>query len=174
MIAGPLPGEPLRRRGSVTVTRASDEAAARRLLELDAAGQLTAGHVRLAASSVGLSERTMWRWLGRGRLTGEVTPPGRARFAVDEALRRRLAYWRGNVAALHRELVAAAAAGGPPAPGFATLHRAVARDLSAGERAGLRKGEHAARALTCSCGGRSRTAMRRGKPTMWRRRSRST
>ena len=122
-------------------------AAARRLLELDAAGQLTAGHVRLAASSVGLSERTMWRWLGRGRSTGEVTPPGRARFVVDEALRRRLAYWRGNVAALHRELVAAAAAGGPPAPSFATLHRAVARDLSAGERAGLRKGEHAARAF---------------------------
>ena len=102
-------------------------AAARRLLELDAAGQLTAAHVRLAASSVGLSERTMWRWLGRGRLTGEVTPP---RFVVDDALRRRLAYWRGNVAALHRELVDAAAAGGPAAPGFATLYRAVARDLS--------------------------------------------
>ncbi|MFF5073043.1 hypothetical protein ACFY2R_18100 [Micromonospora olivasterospora] len=36
---------------------------------------------------------------------------------VDEQLRRRLAYWRGNVAALHRELVARAAAGEyrPPA-----------------------------------------------------------
>jgi putative transposase len=64
----------------------------------------------------------MWRWLGRGRLTGEVTPPSRARFVVDEALRRRLAYWRGNVAALHRELAAAAAAGGSPAPSFATLY----------------------------------------------------
>jgi hypothetical protein len=70
----------------------------------------------------------------------------RPRFVVDDALWRRLAYWRGNVAALHRELAAAAAAGGPTAPSFATLHRAVARDLSAGERAGLRKGEHVARA----------------------------
>lgn len=117
------------------MTRAADHALApgccgRRLLELDAAGQLTAGHVRLAASSVGLSGRTMWRRLGRGRSTGQVTPPDRARFAVGDALRRRLAYWRGNVAALHRELVAAAAAGGPPALGLATLHRAVACDLS--------------------------------------------
>lgn len=70
----------------------------------------------------------------------------RPRFVVDDALRRRLAYWQGNVAALHRELAAAVTAGGPTAPSFATLHRAVARDLSAGERAGLRKGEYAARA----------------------------
>jgi putative transposase len=118
------------------VTRASDDAAAtrvlraaavRRLLELDAAEQLTAGHVRLAASSVGLSERTMWRRLGRGRSTGEITPPGRARFVVGEALRRRLAYWRGNVAALHRELAAGAAAGGPPAPAGKPVTRAAAR-----------------------------------------------
>lgn len=128
-------------------TRMLREAAVRRLLELDAAGQLTAGHVRLAASSVGVSERTVWRWLDRGRSTGAAGPPVRARFVVDDALRRRLAYWRGNVAAVHRELVAAAAAGGPAAPSFATLHRAVARDLSPGERAGLRKGEHAARAF---------------------------
>jgi hypothetical protein len=46
-------------------TRMLRAAAARRLLELDAAGQPTAGHVPPAASSVGLSERTMWRWLGR-------------------------------------------------------------------------------------------------------------
>jgi putative transposase len=58
--------------------------------------------------------------------------------------------WRtggANVATVHRELVAAAAAGGPPVPSLATVHRAVARDLSPGERAGLRKGEHAARAF---------------------------
>jgi putative transposase len=65
-----------------------------------------------------------------------------AAFAVDEQLRQRLAYWRGNVSALHRELVGAARAGGPPAP---SLHRAVSRDLSAGDRAGLRAGEHGAR-----------------------------
>jgi len=44
-------------------TRMLRAAAPRRLLELDAAGQPTAGHVPPAASSVGLSDRTMWRWL---------------------------------------------------------------------------------------------------------------
>ena len=77
---------------------------------------------------------------GPGRSTGQVTPPDRAGFAVGDALRRRLAYRRGNVAALRRELVAAAAAGGPPTPGLATLHRAVARDPSLGERARAAQG----------------------------------
>ena len=87
---------------------------------------------------------------GPGRSTGQVTPPDQTRFAVRDALRRQPAYRRGNVAALHRELVAAAAAGGPPTPGLATLHQAVARDPSLGERAGLRKGEHAARPFDVS------------------------
>jgi putative transposase len=56
-----------------------------------------------------------------------------------------LAYWRGNVAALHRELVEQAVGGGRTAPSMATLQRAVARDLLPGMRAGLLKGEHAAR-----------------------------
>lgn len=61
-------------------------------------------------------------------------------------MRQRLAYWRGSVVAVHREWVDAAAAGGPRAPSLATLYRAVDRQLSPGDRAGLRKGEHAARA----------------------------
>ena len=113
----------------------------RRLLELAAAGQLTSAHVRLAAASVGAAERTVWRWLDRARSTGMVAGKPRDRLVVDDELRRRLAYWRGNVSALHREMVAAAAAGGAAAPSLATLQRAVARDLSPGARAGLRKGE---------------------------------
>lgn len=46
---------------------------------------------------------------------------------------------------MHRELVAAQAAGGVPAPSFATLHRAVRRDLPPGDLAGLRSGELARR-----------------------------
>jgi hypothetical protein len=165
-------------RGSVTVTRASDDAAAtrmlraaaaRRLLELDAAGQLTAGHVRLAVSSVGLSGRTMWRWLGRGRSTGQVTPLGRARFVAGG-----LTYWRGTVAALHRELVAAAAAAArrrrawPPCTGRS---RGTCR---LGSAPGCARASTPPGRSTCSCSARRPTATRHGKPTMWRRPSRST
>ncbi|MEU4472384.1 Mu transposase C-terminal domain-containing protein [Micromonospora sp. NPDC023888] len=117
----------------------------RRLVDLDRAGRLTSAHVKLAASSVGVVERTVWRWLRLARATDQLGATARPRFVVDDQLRRRLAYWRGNVAALHRDLVAQAAEGGPAAPSMATLQRAVARDLPPGARAGLRKGEHAAR-----------------------------
>jgi putative transposase len=49
----------------------------------------------------------------------------RGRFQVTDELRQRLAFWRGNTAAVHRELAAAA---------------------KAGDRAGLAGGEHARRA----------------------------
>ena len=64
---------------------------------------------------------------------------------LDATLRERLVFWRGNVAAVHRELVDAAAAVGPPAPAVTTLRQAVRAALSKGELAGLRKGERAAR-----------------------------
>ncbi|MFJ9648716.1 Mu transposase C-terminal domain-containing protein [Streptomyces sp. NPDC101206] len=62
-------------------------------------------------------------------------------------MRARLAVWGGNAAAVHRELVAEARAAGDleAVPSLATLQRAVARDLSAGERAGLCGGEAARR-----------------------------
>ncbi|GAB3934839.1 hypothetical protein GCM10027614_08570 [Micromonospora vulcania] len=123
------------------------EATVRRLLALQATGLRTTAHVELAAASLGVDIRTVWRWLQQAETTGRATAEPRDRFVVDLALRRRLAYWRGNVSAVHRELVAAAAAGGPAAPSMTMLQRAVARDLSPGERAGLRKGEHAARAF---------------------------
>ena len=61
-------------------------------------------------------------------------------------MRERLAFWRGNVAAVHRELVEAERAGGPAAPSRPTLQRAVQRDLLPGDRAGLRQGEQGRRA----------------------------
>lgn len=55
--------------------------------------------------------------------------------------------WKGNVRAVHRELVLRGARQSPPAdaPSLTTLHRAIRRDLTPGERAGLAGGERAAR-----------------------------
>ena len=113
-------------------------------MELSEAGPLSRDGVRLAARGLGVSERSVWRWVAQA--TDRVQPAQRSRFTVDDALRQRLAFWRGDVAAVHRELMQVAADGGPPAPSFPTLHRAINRTLSPGELAGLRKGEYAARA----------------------------
>ncbi len=125
--------------GSDAAGRALGEAAARRLALLDSRGELSSEHVRLTARTLGVSERTVWRWVSRTR--SQTRPAERDRFRIDERLRVRLAYWRGNAAALHRELVAEQAGGGGPVPSLLTVQRAVRRDLTPGERAGLRKGE---------------------------------
>ncbi|MFJ5546502.1 Mu transposase C-terminal domain-containing protein [Streptomyces sp. NPDC093225] len=116
-------------------------------MALDARGGLTSAHVRLVAQGLGVSVRTVRRWVAAARSEGRVGPLPRARFAVTPHVRGLLAVWGGNVAAVHRELVAVARAAGDPdaVPSLATLQRAVARDLSAGERAGLRGGEAARR-----------------------------
>ena len=88
--------------------RALGEAATRRLALLDSRGELSSEHVRLTAQALGVSERTVWRWVSRARSLAR--PAERERFRIDERLRVRLAYWRGNAAALHRELVAEQAA----------------------------------------------------------------
>jgi putative transposase len=59
-----------------------------------------------------VAERTVWRWLAQARRSGEVAARSRVRFEVDEETRARLAHWQGNVAALHRELVAASGSAG--------------------------------------------------------------
>ena len=113
---------------------------------LDGEGRLTTGHVQLAAEGLGVSERTAWRWIEAGRARGELDQRPRGRFEVTDQVRERLAFWRGNVAAVHRELVEAANGGGPAAPSRQTLQRAVGRDVLRGDRAGLRSGELARRA----------------------------
>jgi putative transposase len=120
--------------------RALREAATRRLAFLDQRGELNSEHVLLIAAAVGKSERTVWRWVTRARVPATPSPPAR-RFEIDDRLRVRLAYWRGNAAALHRELLAEQRAGGPDAPSVVTIQRAIRRDLTNGDRAGLRKGE---------------------------------
>ena len=122
------------------------EAALRRLMALHGEGRLRSEDVALAAAGMRVSERTMWRWVERAKATGEFGRLAHDRFEVTDALRERLAFWRGNAAAVYRELVEAERAGGPVAPSLATLRRAVARDVLPGDRAGLRGGEPARRA----------------------------
>lgn len=87
------------------------------------------------------------------------------RFEVTPEVRVLLAYWRGNASAVHRQLVARAKSaagelviavpgGAPmdavpvlePVPSLSTFLRAMRRDLTSGERAGLARGPEAARA----------------------------
>ncbi|WTJ48531.1 Mu transposase C-terminal domain-containing protein [Streptomyces sp. NBC_01544] len=143
--------------------------AVQQLLRLRAQGRLSRGHVRLAGECLEVSERTVWRWLAQAE-TDPSTATGRGarsgdRFEVTAELRVLLAYWRGNASAVHRQLVVRARAaageqtiavpGGAPAeavplldpvPSLSTFLRAVRRDLTAGERAGLARGPEAARA----------------------------
>jgi putative transposase len=79
------------------------------------------------------------------RASGQLDRRHKGRFEVTDEVRERLAFWRGNVAAVHRELVDAARSGGPPAPSRQTLQRAVDRDVLRGDRAGLRHGKRARR-----------------------------
>jgi putative transposase len=114
---------------------------------LDARGELSSGHVWLISSSLGVSERTVWWWLQAVRTGGSAGSMPRDRFRVSPRMCELLAVWGGNVAAVHRELVAEAEKASRPGtvPSLVTLQRAVVRDLSVGERAGLRGGEAARR-----------------------------
>nr|WP_234332100.1 Mu transposase C-terminal domain-containing protein [Streptomyces sp. NRRL F-5650] len=128
--------------------------AVRRLLALRQEQELTTRHVRMMAQSLEVTERTVWRWLAAAEHdeSAAAEPGARAqtrdRFTVTPEVRHLLALWKGNVAAVHRELTARAARQSPPAappPSLPTLHRAIQRDLTPGERAGLAGGERAAR-----------------------------
>ncbi|MFE5537438.1 Mu transposase C-terminal domain-containing protein [Streptomyces sp. NPDC056492] len=118
-----------------------------RLMALDGRGELVSVHVRLTASAVGVSERTVWNWVAVARREGRLSAQARSRVGLSADVRARLTVWGGNVAAVHRELSAEAAAAGTPdlVPSLRTLQRAVRRDLSVGERAGLKGGEAARR-----------------------------
>lgn len=120
-------------------THALRRAAVDRLVQLADQKSLSRAHVHMVAQTLGVADRTVWRWVA-ARRHGH-TPASRDRFRIDDQLRVRLAYWRGNAAALHRELAAEAARDGRPAPSISTVQRAVARDLTPGQRAGLRLGE---------------------------------
>ncbi|MFJ9523573.1 transposase family protein [Kitasatospora sp. NPDC101801] len=163
-------GEPALPAASLAALRAP---ALRRLLQLRQDGALKSGQVRSVAAALAVSERTVWRWLADARSDprAAAAPGARTqvatRFTVTPEVRRLLALWKGNVAAVQRELATRATAhtttqtaqepepgpgpgADPPAavmkvPSLTTLHRAIRRDLSPGERAGLAAGERAAR-----------------------------
>jgi len=120
-------------------------AAIRRLARLQAAGQLNGDQVDLVAEVLGASPRTVWRWLAEHTGTGRTGRKPRARFALTDELRERLAFHRGNVARLHQELADEARKAGGTTVSVDTLERAVNRALTPGDRAGLRKGERARR-----------------------------
>ncbi|MET8008217.1 hypothetical protein [Nonomuraea glycinis] len=85
-------------------------------IALDARGELTTGHVRLVASYLAASERTVWRWLARARPDGHAERQPRKAFTLTDDLLAHLALLGGNCARLHRELIAQERSGGPPAP----------------------------------------------------------
>ncbi|MET7694971.1 Mu transposase C-terminal domain-containing protein [Streptomyces sp. NPDC005483] len=169
------PGDPAGVLGEESL-RALRVPAVRRLLVLRGERRLSREHVRLAGECLGVSERTVWRWLAEAsRSPRAALRPGErggGRFEVTGEIRVLLAYWHGNASAVHRQLVARAEdsshdgqpatpprsvappGGAPPAaapllepvPSLSTFLRAVRRDLTAGERAGLAAGADAARA----------------------------
>lgn len=101
----------------------------RRLLERQQAGELATRHVRAVAETVGVSERTVWRWLEQAKTTGRVEAPVRRGYAVSDEVWALLGEVGGNVAELRRRL---AAAGGASVPSASTLHRVIRRDRRAG------------------------------------------
>lgn len=126
------------------------EQALSRLLALDGRGELTTEHVRLVASSAGVTRRTVWRWVEAGR-QGRMGPVARERFRITDELHARLAACCGNAAVVHRDLLREAerarveAKDVPVVPSLATLHRAIRLDLNPGQRAALAGGEPARR-----------------------------
>ncbi|MFH8383487.1 hypothetical protein ACH4E7_21480 [Kitasatospora sp. NPDC018058] len=102
-----------------------------RLMDLDSQGELTTAHVRLVASSLGVTMRAVWYWIATARKEGWLSPRPRARLTVTPEIRRLLAFWGGNVSAVHRELPARAADDPDTEPvlSLSALHRAVVREL---------------------------------------------
>jgi putative transposase len=157
-------------------------AAVERLGQLREAGELTSGHVRLAASGLGVRERTVWRWLRLAAANQPVAPAGLGSYQLSEADREAYARYRGNVAAVHRARAAVLASpdapqvlaagvpvpaslrdgwrGAPPAA-IRTLQRAFRRELTAAEAAAWAEGEEGRRAagvyLTRPAGHRNQT-----------------
>jgi len=103
-----------------------------RLREQRAGGGPTSAQVREAAAALGVGERTVWRWLGAETLSRRP----RARYEPTEADRDAYWAWRGNVAAVRRERVAA----GVEMPSLRCLQAAFARVVTPGERGAVVEG----------------------------------
>jgi putative transposase len=116
------------------------EQAARRLVAdlvaRRARGRLGSGDVRAAAAKLGVSERTLSRWMAAGEPLTRGRPSPR-RLILTDALRDAYLRFGGNAAAVWRE----ARDRGLEPPPLRTLQAAFARELSPAERASARRGE---------------------------------
>ena len=120
--------------------RALRDAAVRRLVELSASEPLTRQQVALAAEGIGVTERTMWRWVAVAASRADRVE--RARFVLDG----RAAAAAGVLA--RQRARRCTASWSRPRPTAARRRRAYGRctgrcaeNLTPGDRAGLRKGE---------------------------------
>jgi putative transposase len=130
------------RRGTPHVAREARETAVARLQALRESEEFRSHHVRLVADSLGVLDRTVWRWLQVAAAERRSTRRQRAQLEATEQDVVDLAYHRGNVSAFHR-----ARRKEGPTPGIGAWRRAFARALSPGQRAGLASGERARRDL---------------------------
>jgi len=111
------------------------------LLAVRRAEKLPTWRVRSAATDLGVSVRTVWRWLEQAEAQGRLARKSRQCFEVDQDDLVELAYYRGNVSALVRARIA----DGRLTPGVGAVRKAFARVLPPGRRAGLEVGERARR-----------------------------
>jgi putative transposase len=98
--------------------------------------ELSAAEVREARAMLGVSERTLWRWVAAGRplLRGRPSP---RRLVLSDGLRDAYLRLGGNVAAVWRD----AHERGLEPPPLRTLQAAFARELSNAEQTSARRGE---------------------------------
>lgn len=111
-----------------------------RLAAVQKSAPLSRRLVREAAAACGVSERTMWRWIARA---GPMSRPSRGVVPSERAVELLLA-WRGNVAAVHRQL----REDDEEVPSRRTLARAFERALSPVQRDFARRGDAAVRDRT--------------------------
>jgi DNA-binding CsgD family transcriptional regulator len=137
------------------VTAEVRAAATAALAALKGGGRLQ-DRVAVVARELGVTERTVWRWLGAAGQQGGSG--GRSRFDVTREDIAELTYRHGNVAAVYR------ARGGEPS--VWTLRRAFARSLTPGRRAGVEDLEGAStprgrprRAATATLAGRGESVL---------------
>jgi hypothetical protein len=73
------------------------------LVSLRQRGLLSAVHVDAVASGLGVTGRSVWRWLASARQEGRAIRKPRAHFELSDEDVSDLAYHFGNVSALHRD-----------------------------------------------------------------------
>ena len=126
--------------GRVDVEQRRD-AVLERLRGTKGSGGLSAELVRQAAAAADVSPRTVYRWLAQD----ERRPRGRrGPWVLPDRAFELLVMWRGNAAAVHRQLVAE----GIAVPDVRTLRRAIAREVSLVQRDYITDGDDGMRART--------------------------